>query len=134
MYIILCIDERGGRTFMKRRQSQDRVLRERVLSLAAGHTLWMDTYSAKQFIEGGAITVDDHYREKAGLGDYCFVELGDIDLRNCEGIVLYNWNRHYPSDVKWTADLAANGFMLTAQTDFAGHSHEKITEQIYMKG
>ncbi len=134
MYLIFCVDERGGRLFMKRRQSQDRVLRERVLSLVAGHTLWMNTYSAKQFIEGGAFTVDDNYLQKAGAGDYCFVENGDFDLNNCEGVVLYNWNRHYPSDVKWDIDLAAEGFVLTAETAFAGHSHEKITEQLYLKG
>ncbi len=134
MYLIFCVDERGGRLFMKRRQSQDRVLRERVLSLVAGHTLWMNTYSAKQFTEGGSFTVDDNYLQKAGAGDYCFVENGDYDLNNCEGIVLYNWNRHYPSDVKWDIDLTAEGFTLTAETEFAGHSHEKITEQIYAKG
>ncbi len=134
MHLIFCVDERGGRLFMKRRQSQDRVLRERVLSLAAGHTLWMNAYSAKQFTEGGAFTVDDSYLQKAGVGDYCFVENGDFDLNNCEGIVLYNWNRHYPSDVKWDADLASKGFVLASQTEFAGHSHEKITEQIFVKG
>ena len=133
MYYIFCVDERGGRMFMKRRQSQDRALRERVLALAAGHTLWMSNYSARQFTEGGGFTVDDNYTEKAGAGDYCFVEDKEFDLSNCEGIILYNWNRHYPSDVKWTVDLEAEGFVQTAQTEFVGHSHEKITETIYQK-
>lgn len=133
MYYIICIDERGGRMFAKRRQSQDRVLRARVLELAAAHTLWMSRYSAKQFTEGGAFTVDDDYLQKAGEDDYCFVEDKGFDLSKCKGIVLYNWNRHYPSDVKWEVDPTAEGFVLSAETDFVGHSHEKITEQIYTR-
>lgn len=133
MYYIFCVDERGGRMFMKRRQSQDRILRERVLALSAGHTLWMSTYSAKQFTEGGLFTVDDDYLQKAGAGDYCFVEDKGFDLSECEGVILYNWNRHYPADVKWETDLIAEGFSLTAQNEFAGHSHEKITEEIYKR-
>ncbi len=133
MYYIFCIDERGGRMFLRRRQSQDRALRERVLSLTAGHTLWMSNYSAEQFTEGGGFTADDDYLQKAGEDDYCFVEDKEFDLSTCKGVVLYNWNRHYPADVTWDVNLAAEGFVLTAETDFAGHSHEKITESIYTK-
>ena len=134
MYLIVCVDERGGCMFAKRRQSQDRVLRARVLELVGDHTLWMSQYTAKQFTEGGRFTVDDEYLQKAGEDDYCFVEDKGWDISKCKGIVLYNWNRHYPSDVKWDVDLAAAGFTLHAQCDFAGSSHEKITEQIYIKG
>lgn len=119
--------------FLKRRQSQDRALRERVLALTAGHTLWMSVYSAKQFTEGGVFITDDDYLQNAGEDDYCFVEDKDLDLSRCKGVVLYNWNRHYPSDVAWDVDLAAEGFVLTSKTDFAGHSHESITESIYVK-
>lgn len=133
MYYIFCIDERGGRLFLKRRQSQDRALRERLLTLTAGHTLWMSAYSAKQFTEGGEFVIDDDYLQKAGEDDYCFVEDKGFDLSKCKGIVLYNWNRHYPSDVTWDIDLEAEGFVRTSQIDFAGHSHETITETIYRK-
>ncbi len=133
MYCIFCIDERGGRMFLKRRQSQDRVLRERVLALAEGHALWMSNYSAKQFTEGGAFTADDDYLQKAGEDDYCFIEDKDFDLSRCKGVILYNWNRRYPSDVVWDIDLTAEGFTLVSQNDFAGYSHENITETIYHK-
>ena len=133
MYYIFCIDERGGRMFLKRRQSSDRILRERVLALTKEHTLWMSTYSAGQFTEGGTFLVDDDYTKKAGEHDYCFVEDGEFDLSKCKGVVLYNWNRHYPTDVTWDIDLTAHGFVLVSQTDFAGSSHDTITETIYRK-
>ena len=133
MYYIFCIDEHGGRMFLKRRQSQDRALRERVLTLTAGHTLWMSTYSAKQFTEGGDFIVDDNYLQKAGEDDYCFIEDQDFDLSRCKGVSLYNWNRHYPAVVKWDVDLVAEGFTQISKTDFVGHSHERITEYVYVK-
>ena len=133
MYCIFCIDACGGRMFLKRRQSQDRALRERVLTLTKGHTLWMSTYSAKQFTEGGEFITDDHYLQKAQTGDYCFIEDKSFDLSLCKGIVLYNWNRRYPSDLVWDIDLTAEGFTLASETDFAGYSHEKITERVYIK-
>ena len=133
MYYIFCIDERGGRMFGNRRQSQDRTLRERVLTLSSGHSLWMSSYSAKQFTEGADIIVDDDYPQKADTNDYCFVEDKGFPLKDCKGIIIYNWNRHYPSDVKWDVDLAAEGFVLQSRTDFTGHSHEKITETVYVR-
>ena len=48
-------------------------------------------------------------------------------------IVLYRWNRHYPSDVKWEPDLEGLGFALTETTEFPGTSHEKITREVYVR-
>ncbi len=45
--------------------------------------------------------------------------------------MLYRWNRSYPADVRFT--LALSAFRLTERTDFAGFSHPKITEEIYIK-
>ena len=40
MKVIVCVDDKGGVMFNHRRQSQDRVLRERILGMTAGQTLW----------------------------------------------------------------------------------------------
>lgn len=133
MNLIFCIDKKNGMLFNKRRQSQDKVVRERILVLSAETKLWMSQYSAKQFTEGGNFIVDDDYMTKAGPDDYCFVEDKDFSLDECEKIVLYHWNRQYPADKHLEVDLKANGYELVAQTDFAGNSHEKITEEIYVK-
>ena len=49
MNIIVCVDKNNGMSFCGKRQSQDRVLRERVLEMTNGSRLLMNSYSAKQF-------------------------------------------------------------------------------------
>ena len=41
MIIMVCVDDNNGMMFNKRRQSQDRVLRQRMLELAGEKKLWM---------------------------------------------------------------------------------------------
>jgi dihydrofolate reductase len=47
-------------------------------------------------------------------------------------VYLYKWNRKYPSDVKFPKDML-NDFKLEGSTDFEGNSHEKITEERYVR-
>ena len=49
MIIIQCVDNRNGTFFNRRRQSQDRLLRSRILSELHGRRLWMNAYSLRQF-------------------------------------------------------------------------------------
>lgn len=132
MKIIVCLDDKNGMLFMKRRQSQDSALRQRMLELTAGSTLWMNEYSAKQFTEGDFRT-EEAFLEKAGAGDYCFVENRDVRsfLDQIEGVVLYRWNRHYPSDTKFPMEAFQNRWSLVSSTEFPGSSHETITEEVY---
>ena len=46
-----------------------------------------------------------------------------------EKIILYRWNRVYPADVHFPIDFS--GWKLVQAEEFAGSSHEKITEEIY---
>jgi len=47
-------------------------------------------------------------------------------------IYLYKWNRKYPSDVKFPKDMLKN-FDMDGAADFEGNSHEKITEERYVR-
>ena len=135
MNIILCIDNANGMLFHHRRQSQDKVLREQILQSAASHKLWMNSYSKKQFIEGSqeCIIVDEKFLLKAGSDDYCFVEDVDISpyIQNIKKVILFKWNRCYPADTFFPLDLSK--WTLQGIEDFVGHSHEKITKEIYVK-
>ena len=64
MILILCLDDKNGMAFNRRRQSQDALAREKLLSLTAGAPLWMNAYSAKQFGDAHGITVDEAFLEK----------------------------------------------------------------------
>ena len=133
MTLVICLDDRGGMSFGGRRQSQDRVLRARVAELAKGHGLWMNSYSAAQFGDDCNISVSEQPGEHAE-GGYCFVEnLPASAFLPAEELVIYRWNRHYPSDKKFLCVPEECGFSKVSTTDFAGSSHEKITEEIYQK-
>ena len=132
MILIYCIDERNGLLFNNRRQSRDRLLIERIMSFANGK-MFINEFSKKLFSEF-AVTVSDEFLEMAKDGDYCFVENADAEIRKAEKVILYKWNRHYPSDKKFTFDLKKEGFTLVSTDNFKGSSHDKITEEVYVKG
>ena len=137
MNVIAVIDDGGGLTFNRRRQSQDRVLRERILRLSEGPRLWTNAYTRKQFDDTASaqICVDEDFLQKAPAGDYCFVENVPVSpvLERVERVILFRWNRAYPSDVKFDLDLSAPGWTLTHTDEFPGFSHEKITEEVYIR-
>lgn len=131
MHIIVCLDDRNGMLFNKRRLSSDRALCQRITEQAAGK-LWMNAYSARLF-ENADICVDEAFLEKAAAGDTCFVENVDITpyADQAETVTVYRWNRTYPSDVKFPVDLFDGSWTLTGKTDFPGNSHQIITEECY---
>ena len=118
---------------MGKRQSQDRVLREKVLEIANGSRLLMNSYSAKQFENGDGIIVDDVFFNNAGQGDFCFVEDKEITSENVESFYIFNWNRKYPGDLFFNVDLKAEGFKKIKKEEFQGNSHDKITLEIYSR-
>ena len=131
MNIIICVDDNNGLLFNRRRQSRDKALCERAVALSSQSTLWMNEYSSSLF-SAESVKVDSDFLEKAGEGDYCFIENVDFTpyLNKIERIIIYRWNRAYPSDTVFD-DSVLTSRMLIKSADFAGFSHEKITEEIY---
>ena len=76
MIVCVAVDDNLGMTFNKRRQSQDRVLRERLLELTQGRDLWMNSYSVQQFGSPLPCNIieDNDFLDNAGSHDFCFVE------------------------------------------------------------
>lgn len=134
MILILCLDDRNGMSFLGRRQSQDSALRRHMLEMTEASLLWMSEYSQRQFVESY-----DHVRvasdpvSSAGDGEYCFVEKGDVMAAGdrVEKLVVYRWNRHYPSDVDFSPADFAGGIAPQVVAEFAGTSHERITVEVY---
>lgn len=133
MLLIVCLDDNGGMMFGARRQSKDRVLRERMLAQTAGKALWMSPYSAAQFEQGAAITADAAYIDKVKAGDACFVEDGAFPAEKPAAILIYRWNRRYPADKYFPFDPLQNGYRLVSSVDFVGSSHDRITADRYEK-
>ena len=137
MNLIVFIDDNGGMMFNHRRQSRDRVALQRILYMTTGSILWMNEYSAPLFTEFAApqIQVDAQFLDKAGPEDYCLVENADVTpyLPFIEKIILFHWNRTYPSDVKFPLKLDGGKWRLISTEVFPGSSHEKITLEGYAK-
>ena len=134
MKLIFCIDDKKGMMFFGKRQSQDSVLREWIISHTTGSNLWMSNYSAKQFKDLTGYIADDDYQIKAAVGDYCFVEDKGYALEGVSEIILCHWNRKYQADKVFDIDLKANGFKKVDSEDIKGSSHDKITIDTYRKG
>jgi hypothetical protein len=135
MILITCVDDSGGLMFNHRRQSQDRVLRSEILVLTRGSTLWMDAYSASLF-KGteGKIQIAEDFLEKAGPGEFALLEDRQAASykERIEKIILYHWNRAYPGDFYFDIDVT-KGWHCISSRDFTGSSHDKITEEVYVK-
>ena len=134
MKLIVCVDNRGGMSFFSRRLSKDKLLCQRILELTAGSRLWMSSYSASLFAgyEDRVLTCQD-FLTKAGQEDYCFVENVPVEpvKDRITGLILYRWNRDYPADLMFPSALLNDGWHLRSKEDFAGNSHDCITEEIY---
>ena len=134
MKIMVCLDDRDGMLFANRRQSMDRILRQQALILAGEQPLWMNNYSAKQFAEdGGNIAVDAAFPENVPKEAWCFVENTDLTpwLPEIRQVVIYRWNRHYPATQWFPMDYFKDKWVLTGRREFAGSSHDIITEEVY---
>lgn len=114
MTIILTLDNNNGISFNNRRQSRDSVLIKRLIDMKVN----ISEYSFPLFPEG--------YK---GDSDYYFVEKEIPDLSEADSLIVYRWNRDYPSDKK--ANLSE--WNKISETEFEGSSHSKITEEIYEK-
>jgi len=135
MKLIVCVDDRLGMAFNRRRQSSDKVLKERILALTEGKRLFMNPYSAGQFSGEPQIIVCEPLPGEAVPGDFIFAETFDVTPleEQINEIILYKWNRHYPSDLHFQIPLDKPGWKQISTCEFAGSSHEKITEEVYRR-
>jgi hypothetical protein len=133
MKLIFCVDENNGMMFMDKRQSQDRVLRKRILEITSPNKLWMSKYSAGQFEFSWNKRVSDDYMRKADDGDYCFIEDKGFSVEGVSEIILCNWNRSYPATRYFDVDLEQSGFEKVSTEEIVGSSHDKITIDTYRR-
>jgi len=133
MHLIVCVDERDGMAFCGRRLSRDRVVTEHILKQTAGSNLWIAPASAILFPEGNVQT-DADFLKKAQAGEYCFCEVTPLpeSIENLESVILYHWNRAYPSNLRFPRALL-NDMELVSTEEFPGNSHDNITMERYTR-
>lgn len=128
MILVVCIANNNGIMFNKRRVSKDALLIERLKSKIGENKIYLSNYSKELFDGFNNIT---HNIEDIKETDFYFLEDEEIPNLKINEIIVYKWNRDYPADKFW--ELSLNEYTLISEEDFAGNSHERITEIIYTK-
>ena len=133
MTAVVCIDSGRGMSFFGRRQSTDGAVRERILSLAGGKALSMSEYSAAQF-RGCVAEIRISSDPAPYDGVYFFEEEDPAPYAEyADRVVIYRWNRNYPRDMTMTLDPFREGMRLESICDFSGTSHDRITEEVWVR-
>lgn len=128
MKLIVCLDDKNGMLFNKRRQSRDKILIENVLEICKGERLYTNDYSSTLFPENSVFICENMNEIKNG---YIFAENFTVNEEKIDEVIVYKWNRVYPADTFFNISL--DKWNLTETIDFAGSSHEKITREIYVR-
>lgn len=136
MKLVICLDDNNGMMFNSRRQSQDRELRKRLISRIGDKLLLMNQYTNNQFADSeGNFKVCEDFLSVADGEDYCFVENLDVTgwINKATEIIVYKWNRVYPADLNFPLESIEQKWKLIERYEFAGFSHDKITEEVYRR-
>ena len=130
MVLIVCLDLNNGMYFNNRRQSWDREVIKDIAFITKNNNLIMTEYSHKLFEnECENIVITDDFEGQYLKNDFCFVENEDVQLENIKKIIVYRWDKVYPSDYC----LNLEGYHLTSTLEFKGYSHEKIVKEVYLR-
>ncbi len=123
MKYILCIDDSMGIKFNKRRVSKDIEIIKDILTFTSLNLIIDDdSIDLFQYYD---INIDSFNNNE---NSYHFTEK---DIEDCSELILYLFNKKYPSDTKLTIDL--NNYKLDSTYDFTGNSHDIITRKVYKK-
>lgn len=133
MILIFCVDDNFGLMFNKRRQSRDSVVIEDIKNCFTGKKICISPYSEKLFKEAGVdYTICESFENQ---DEICFVEdkyTRDL-LKKADSVVIYHWNRLYPSDVKLDYQIIVDNFKLAEALTFKGSSHNEIERERYTR-
>lgn len=129
MNFIVCIDDNKGITFNNRRVSKDKTI---ILDIKSNiSNLAMNAYSYKMFetyqLNDNIILSEDIINDDT----YYFIEDSRINNTPIDNLIIYNFNKDYPSVLKLDINLSL--YKLIKEETLVGTSHETITKTIYMK-
>ena len=125
--IIITLDDKYGYSLFGKRLSKDRRLIQDMLS--SFDRIYTTEYSAHIIGSSGKVIcpIPDDIANDAVL----FLEATDIPDEKADQLIVYRWNRHYPSDRKYIPE--EHGWKKQSSSDFQGYSHKKITKEIYTR-
>ena len=131
MKVIVCLDQKGGMLFNRRRQSRDACVFQDIMKYAK--TVTASDFSEKLLSTYGVPhTVDESFPKNAKDG-YAFCE--NLPLLPYEEsiteVIVYRWDKVYPADTVF--DLPLKKYRLISTEEFSGNSHKTIVKETYLK-
>ena len=132
MKAIICIEDNNGLMFNKRRLSRDKEIVRELEDYLEDEDLVMNESSAVLF-EDSSLNI--RYEEiDETSDDYYFIEDNIINeiIDNVTKLIIFKWNRRYPSDIKFNAQVLKE-FKMKEYKEFAGNSHELLTMEVYYR-
>ncbi len=130
----MCLDDKNGILFNKRRQSRDREVIRKIVDITNGQALYISEYSKSLFSEfvNCVCVISDFTSVEDG---FCFVEAGieNIAVDSVSELYLFKWNRIYPCDTWFPTEQIISKMKHLKTLDFKGNSHKKITLEVYEK-
>ena len=132
MKLIVCVDDMGGILFNRRRVSSDQLVIADLIGYVGESKLFASEYSRKLFPTGEKVALLSDFSAVA-VDDYVFLEddLPQSVWEQVREVVVYHWNRLYPSDVRFPIEEIQKLGKLNSVVEFKGNSHEKITREVY---
>ena len=133
MTVIFCLDENKGMLFNDRRLSRDAMVFEDIKTYLTG-TLKINSFSEKLVAASGInYEILKNFVTNSDLESFYYIENISVkeNLDKIDRIIVYWWNRKYPSDTKLDFDPLECGYKSTSVYEFVGKSHEKITREIF---
>ena len=133
MILAVCIDDANGLMFNNRRVSSDSAVVRDLLDIAGACKITAMPYSLPLFqgVEE-RISVAENLNPDAA---FFFAESGDfLEIKeSVDQLIIYKWNRRYPSDRKFPVDAYKKRMTLKSTTEFEGTSHPCITREVYVR-
>lgn len=135
MTLYVCLDDKNGLLFNRRRQSRDAAVLADIRS-GLPEVLTIAPFSEKLMAEAQMpYVLAPELPDSLAPDAHFFLETNASKDLICSAstVVIYRWNRRYPADTYWEIDLTECGFALQETGEFPGKSHEKITKEVYTK-
>ena len=130
---IFTLDDRNATRLMNKRQSRDVTVANKIMLLAGAEPIYIKKKSESFFLNTDFLPTFIYFESLNEIPDnaYVFFEepLSKDELRSAGKIVVFRWNRIYPSTNADRIDL--NGFTKVKYDDFEGSSHDNITTEVY---
>lgn len=132
MTVIFFLDDNKGMLFNNKRLSRDEEVLNDIRTYLVGE-LHITGFSEKYLASSGLpYKVIDGFDSLDNDNYYLIENISVKDhLEKINRIIIYWWNRVYPSDIRLDFDPSDYGFNSKSIYEFTGKSHEKITREIF---